>query len=298
MKQLFSLIIFLFAFGAIQAQELNCNVTVLTPQLQTTQQRVFETFEQTIEDFLNNRKWTTDEFKIEERIEVNIQITVMEEISQTQFKGSIQVQSSRPVYNSDYKSPLFFVNDNDFQFTFLENTLIQFSQDQHRDNLSSVLAFYAYMIIGMDYDSFSPNGGTQWYLKAQQIVNNAQNAGEPGWKSSEGQRNRFWIVENILTQTFSPLRNCLYQYHRKGFDLLFDDMETGRKNIADALIELRRVHQIKPSSYSMQIFLYPKVDEIVNLFTPAPEEEKSRLLNVLRLIDPGNIQDYERMMNG
>lgn len=289
----------IFQIQLLQAQELNCNVTVLTPQLANTQQSLFETFETTVEEFLNSRKWTNDEFQFNERIEVSIQVTIQEEISQTQFRGSMQVQSSRPVYNSDYKTPLFFVNDNDFQFTFLENTLIQFSIDQHRDNLSSVLAYYAYMILGMDYDSFSPQGGTPYYLKAQQVVNNAQNASEPGWRSSEsGQRNRFWLVENALTQTFAPLRNCVYTYHRQGFDLLFDDMETGRKNIGDALIELRRVHQVKPSSYNMQLFFYPKVDEIIKLFSPASEEEKARVINVLRLVDPGNVQQYERILNG
>ncbi len=299
MKNYFALFITLLSFGSCSfAQELNCNITILTPQLQSAQQKVFETLELTAEEFLNNRKWTNDDFSLEERIEVNIQITVLEELSITTFKGSIQVQSSRPVYNSDYKTPLFFVNDNDFQFSFLENTIVQFSPDQHRDNLSSVLAYYAYMIIGMDYDSFSPKGGTPYYLKAQQIVNNAQNAGELGWRSSEGQRNRFWIVENILNQTFSPLRDCFYTYHRQGFDLLFDDPETARLNIAESLLALRRIHQIKPSSYNMQIFFYPKVDEIISLFTPVPPEEKTRVYNLLRLVDPGNIQDYERMMNG
>lgn len=299
MKNYIALLISFLTVGSCSiAQELNCNITILTPQLQSAQQKVFETLELTAEEFLNNRKWTNDDFSLEERIEVNIQITVLEELSITTFKGSIQVQSSRPVYNSDYKTPLFFVNDNDFQFSFLENTIVQFSPDQHRDNLSSVLAYYAYMIIGMDYDSFSPKGGTPYYLKAQQIVNNAQNAGEAGWRSSEGQRNRFWIVENILNQTFSPLRDCFYNYHRQGFDLLFDDPETARLNIAESLLALRRIHQIKPSSYNMQIFFYPKVDEIISLFKPVPAEEKTRVYNLLRLVDPGNIQDYEKMMNG
>ena len=280
------------------SQELNCNISILTPQLQSADPRLFEVLELAAEEFMNDRKWTNDDFSLEERIEVSIQITIMEELSLTSFKGSIQVQSSRPVYNSDYKTPLFFANDNDFQITFLENTLIQFSLDQHRDNLSSVLAYYAYMILGMDYDSFSPKGGTAYYLKAQQIVNNAQNAGEAGWRSSEGQRNRFWLVENILNQTFAPLRDCVYTYHRRGFDLLFEDMETGRKNIADALIELRKIHQIKPSSYNMQLFFYPKVEELINLFAPTPVDEKTRVYNLLRLVDPGNIQGYERIMNG
>jgi hypothetical protein len=148
----------------------------------------------------------------------------------------------------------------------------------------------------MDYDSYSLNGGTDYYLKAQQIVANAQMAAESGWKSGEGQKNRYWLVENILSQSFAPLRKCIYNYHRLGFDKLYTNIEEGRLVIADALLELRRVHQIRPSSYNLQVFFYPKVDEIINLFKPASEEEKTRVYNVLKLVDPGNIQDYERIM--
>jgi hypothetical protein len=293
--KLLTLIVFLFSV-ALQAQELNCTVNILTPQIQGTQTRVYESLETTIAEFLNGRKWTEDEFEIHERIEVTIQITISDVVSLTQFGGTIQIQSSRPTYNSDYKTPLFFVNDSDFDITFLENSLIQFSPDKHRDNLSSVLAYYAYMIIGMDYDSYSLNGGTDYYLKAQQIVANAQMAAESGWKSGEGQKNRYWLVENILSQSFAPLRKCIYNYHRLGFDKLYTNIEEGRLVIADALLELRRVHQIRPSSYNLQVFFYPKVDEIINLFKPASEEEKTRVYNVLKLVDPGNIQDYERIM--
>jgi hypothetical protein len=296
MKRLIALAIALYSAANVSAQELNCDVSVLSPQIQGTQTRVYESLEVVAEDFLNGRKWTDDEFLVHERIDVTIQITINEMSGLTSFSGSIQIQSSRPVYNSDYKSPVFFVNDQDFQFTFLENSLIQFSLDQHRDNLSSVLAYYAYMIIATDYDTFSPNGGTPYFLKAQQIVANAQNAGERGWRSGEGQTNRYWLVENILSQSFAPLRQCLYDYHRNGFDKLYDNLVEGRKVIGDALLELRRVHQIRPSSYNLQNFFYPKLDELVNLFKPAPLEEKTRVYDVLKLVDPGNIQRYEGMM--
>jgi len=289
-------LIALFSSSLAHAQELSCQVSILTPQIQGTQKRVYESLETSIADFLNSRKWTEDDFEIEERIEVTIQITINDQVSLTQFGGTIQIQSSRPVYNSDYKTPVFFINDSDFDITFLENSLIQFSLDKHRDNLSSVLAFYAYMIIGMDYDSYELNGGTDYYLKAQQVVANAQMAGESGWRSNEGQKNRYWIVENILSQSFAPLRKCIYNYHRHGFDVLYTDIETARQTIGDAILELRRVHQIRPSSYNLQIFFYPKVDEIVNLLQPSPEQEKIRIYDVLKLVDPGNIQDYERIM--
>jgi hypothetical protein len=279
------------------AQELNCVVSVIAPQINNIEQSRFDNLENVVEEFLNGRKWTNDNFEFDERIECSIQITINEAPSQTSFRGSIQIQSSRTIYDSDYKTPVFFANDNEFNFAFLENTLVQFSIDQHRDNLSSVLAYYAYMMIGMDYDSFQMEGGTEFFLKGQTIVANAQNAGEPGWKASQGQKNRFWLVENILSQTFRPLRQCIYNYHRLGFDKLYTDLEGSRKLIADSIIELRNVHKVRPSSYNIQLFFFAKSDEIVNLFRLAPEAEKERLLPILKQLDPGNIQKYENMMS-
>ncbi|MFT5185562.1 MAG: hypothetical protein ACI84C_002710, partial [Flavobacteriales bacterium] len=191
---------------------------------------------------------------------------------------------------------LFSANDQDFQIEFLQNTMLQFSLDQHRANLSSILAFYAYLIIGLDYDSYADEGGTPHFLKAQTVVANAQNAGESGWKASEGNQNRYWLVENVLSQTFKPFRKCMYRYHRHGFDKMYADAESGRQEIADALIGLRNTHRIKPGNYNFQTFFFGKSDEIVNLFKPAPQEEKLRVYNVLKQIDPGNISKYEKMM--
>jgi hypothetical protein len=279
------------------SQELKCNVTVIAPQVSNVDPGVFQNMEGLIQDFMNDRKWTSDNFEFEERIECNLQLTVSEAVNQTEFAGSIQIQSSRPVYNSDYKTPLLSINDADVQFVFLENSLFQFSIDQHRNNLTSILAYYAYIILGYDYDSFSEEGGSEHFLKAQTIVANAQNSGEPGWKASEGQQNRYWLVENHITQTFKPLRNCLYQYHRHGFDKLYENAEAGRESIANALIGLRNTHKIRPGSYNFQAFFFAKSDEIVNLFKSAPQEERLRVYNVLKQVDPSNISKYERMMN-
>jgi Domain of unknown function (DUF4835) len=208
------------------------------------------------------------------------------------------VGCSRPVYNSDYKTSLLSVNDRDFEFTFQENTMVQWSSDQHRDNLSSVLAYYAYYILGTDYDSFSPEGGTPWYLICQTIVLNAQGAPEPGWKSNEkGQQNRYWLVENILSQSFKPMRDCMYNYHRQGFDHMYNNVTEARKAMADALVGLRNVHKIRPSSYNMQVFFYAKADEIVTVFKPTEIAEKQRVYDLTKQVDPGNISKYEKMMN-
>ncbi len=298
MKQILFLLSAILAFtGALKAQELNCNVTIIQPQIMIGDPGIFQIMETTIEEFINGRKWTDDDFELEERIECTMQITIEQWVNLRQFKGSLQVGSSRPVFNSDYKTSLLSVNDRDFEFTFQENTMIQWSSDQHRDNLSSMLAFYAYYILGTDYDSFSPEGGTQWFLLCQPIVLTAPGAPEQGWKSNQkGQQNRYWLVENILSQSFKPMRDCTYNYHRLGFDKMYTDVQESRKIMADALIGLRNVHKIRPSSYNMQVFFYAKADEIVTIFTPTAVEEKQRVYDLTKQVDPGNITKYEMMM--
>lgn len=277
-----------------RAQELNCTVTVIAPQISNVDVSRFEALEDGIREFMNGRRWTNDNFEFEERIECTLQLTVSEAIGSTVFKGSMQVQSSRPVFNSDYNTPVLLVNDGDIQFEWLDNSTILFNPGQHRDNLSSLLAYYAYMILGMDYDTFSLEGGTPHFLQAQAIVANAQNAGERGWKASQGKQNRYWLVENHLSQTFRPVRICLYNYHRKGLDVLFQDIEGGRLTIAESLIDMRSTNRIRPGSYNIQVFFLSKSDEIINIFSPAPDAERGRLLPILKQLDPGNIQSYDQ----
>jgi hypothetical protein len=281
----------------LTAQELNCRVQVIAPQIGNVESSIFESLEENIQEFMNGRRWTNDQILFEERIECSFQITITEAPSATSFKGNLQVQSSRPVFNSDYNTSMLLVNDSDFDIAWDGSSTIQFSIDQYRDNLSSVLAYYAYMVLGMDYDSMGLDSGTPHYLKAQTIVANAQNSGPSGWKASQGQQNRYWLVENMLSQTFRPVRNCLYYYHRMGLDQLFDDAERGRLAMADALIEMRQTHRIRPSSYNLQLFFLAKSDEILKVFGPAPEAEKTRLLPVLKQMDPGNISKYDSIFS-
>jgi|TARA_B100001564_G_scaffold155482_1_gene130559 hypothetical protein len=282
------------ASTAGQAQELNCTVNVIAPQISNVDVSRFDALEDGIREFMNGRRWTNDNFEFEERIECTLQLTVSEAIGSTVFKGSMQVQSSRPVFNSDYNTPVLLVNDGDIQFEWLDNSTILFNPGQHRDNLSSLLAYYAYMMLGMDYDTFSLEGGTPHFLQAQAIVANAQNAGERGWKASQGKQNRYWLVENHLSQTFRPVRTCLYNYHRKGLDVLFQDIEGGRLTIAESLIDMRSTNRIRPGSYNIQVFFLSKSDEIINIFSPAPDAERGRLLPILKQLDPGNIQSYDQ----
>ena len=174
-------------------QELNCSVHVMAPRIANVEASVFESLEDGVREFMNGRRWTNDNFNFEERIECTMQINISEALSATRFSGSIQVQSNRPVYGADYKSPILFVNDGDFEIDWVNGTAINFNVGMYRDNLSSILAYYAYMILGMDYDSFGMEAGTDYYLKAQQIVANAQNASGTGWRASQGKQNRYWL---------------------------------------------------------------------------------------------------------
>jgi len=297
MKKIVIILFLAFASFLVKAQELNATVNVLIPQQVSSPPELFNTMKSNITEFLNGRKWSKDTWQNSERIQCTFQITIEQQVDNRSFKGSLQVTSSRPVYNSEYKTSVLNINDRDFEFQFQENTMIQWSNDQHRDNLSSVLAFYANLILAMDYDTFAMEGGTDYYLMCQTIINNAQNAPESGWRSNEkGRQNRFWYIENILSQTFKPIREMSYNYHRKGLDKLSIDQQAGVDNMTTALMGLKDVHRIKPSSYNMQVLFYAKADEIVNIYTPRSMEERQAISELCKLIDPGNITKYEKIV--
>jgi len=294
-KILLTLIVFLGVCD-LKAQELNCNVTVNAAQVQLSNKRVFETLQTAIRQFVNERKWTNDAFKAEERIECSILLNITKYTSPDRFEGNIQVSSSRPGYNSNYSSTIFNIRDNDFKFNYLENAPIEYTQNQYRGELSSILAYYVYLIIGLDYDSFELQGGEDYLSEAQRVVNNAQSSSESGWKSYESNKNRFWIVDNLLQQSFEPLRKALYQYHRLGIDLMYSDPEEARKNILEAIEGLQKIHQIKPLSYNVQLFFLAKTQEIVEIFKPATLEQRQALVDILKVIDPTNNDDYLKLL--
>lgn len=282
--------------GQLFSQELNCSVQVVSPQFQnSTDKKVFQTLQQSIVEFVNNRKWTNEVFQQDERIECSMVITITDKPSADDFRGTIQVQARRPVFKSSYNSLLMNVVDKTLSFKYVEYQPLEFSDNQYMNNLTSVLAFYAYMIIGVDYDSFSLEGGTAYYQKAQTVVANAQTSSEKGWRSSEDSQNRYWMVENILNSTFKPLRECMYKYHRNGFDVMSEDLPGGRMAALSALELLKKVYDNKPGSYSLLLFFLAKSDEIVNLFTLADPAEKSRVLALVNEIDPANSGKYVRI---
>lgn len=300
MHKIIIILFLLFLNQQVVAQELNCQVSVInSPQLQVsaTDIEILKDLETNIYEFMNTTRWTKDNFEIEERINCNVLITITDKIGNDGFSGKIQIQSSRPVFNSSYNTTVFNFVDSDFKFVYLRNTSLIFSIEQYRNNLTSVLAYYAYMILAYDYDSFSLEGGTDYFVKAQTIANLAKNSGDPGWESSAGKRkNRYWLVDNALQAMFKPLRQAMYKYHRQGFDIMYNDIKNGRKEVLASLKLLDKVQRARPGSINLQLFLSSKTDELVSLFSQAEMSEKNTAVNLLKRLDPASSSKYQEIL--
>lgn len=287
--------------GAAVAQELNCQVSVIpNPNLDvtTTEQEIFKELERTVFELMNNTAWTKESFEIEEKINCNIVININSIPAQNKFEGSMQIQSTRPVFNSTYNSTVFNFLDEDLQFNFQRNAILNYAPNEFRDNLTSVLAFYAFMIIGYDFDTFSLEGGSPYFNKAQDIVVLAQNAGGSGWRSNErGRKNRYWLVDNQLQQLFKPLRECFYEYHRAGLDKLYDDKNLARENMYNALQKLTPVNNARPASVNVLNFLQAKLKELQNLYADAEAKDKNNIVILLKRLDPSNSSKYQEIIN-
>ena len=301
MKTIVLFFLILMPFIGVNAQELNCQVSVIVNQkteITSVEQERLTQLEQVIYELMNNTQWTKDKFTVEERINCNLQLQVEEMQTSGLISGSLQVQSSRPVYNSGYNTTVFNFQDDDITFFYTIGTQVIYAPNQYRDELTSVLAFYAYFILGMDYDTFSSRGGTKYFTEAQQIVTNAQSSQGNGWISNaKGKRNRYWLVDNILHELFSPLRDCNYAYHRKGVDNLYDNKEGARKAIYDALSRLIKVTGTRPNSLNLLNFVQAKSTELKNLYSEAEAKEKNDIVNLLKRIDPANSPKYQEILN-
>ena len=291
----------IFPISSSFSQELNCQVSVLTDarvEVNSTEQEIIKQMKQSVYDFMNDTKWTEDEFKTEERINCNIQIQIKTIPSTGSYTGYIQVQFNRPAFNSNYNSVIFNFQDDDVAFSFSRNAVLQYNENQYKDNLTSILSFYAYFMLGMDYDSFSLKGGTPYFTKAQQIVTNAQGSGAGGWKANEtGKRNRYWLVENILQPAFEPVRECNYMYHRKGIDMLYENKVSAKKAMFEALNKLTLVVQRNPNNLNTLNLLYSKIQEFKNILSDSETKEKTDFVNLLKKLDSGNSSLYQEILN-
>jgi hypothetical protein len=285
----------------LRAQELLCNIQVSAQRIQGSNRQVFQTMQRDIYEFMNNTVWTNHVYNYSERIDCNILINLTEQLSADEFRGTIQVQLRRPVYNTTYNSTILNFVDNNVQFRYVEFQPLEFDPNSHRSNLVSLLAYYAYLIIGFDYDSFSMEGGTEFFSVAEKIVTNAQNAPETGWKPYDGtrNRNRYWLVKNILDKQYQFVRRFVYEYHITGLDGMESNINESRTYMVESLRLLQQVYRTRPDPfmYYLQIVLEAKSDELVNIYSSAFPEEKSRVVQILNEIDPANKSKYEKILS-
>ncbi|WP_456153994.1 type IX secretion system protein PorD [Pedobacter sandarakinus] len=291
MKKIFCLLI-LLGLGKLHAQELNPRVTLLAPQVSNINKPALDALQKTIRDFLSNNKFTNESYKPQERIECSFIITINSWDGGSNYAAEAQIQSSRPVFNSSYNSTMLNLSDKNFDFNYNDGATIDFSDQNFISNISALLTYYAYTIIGMDKDSFGKMGGTPYYKKAQNIINLAQASGNTGWKAADGLRNRFWFNENVLNPIFSELRNFIYSYHLNGLDQL-TDANKGLTQIVAALPALAQMDKQKLGSIFPNVYFASKAEEVTNVLTKLNQQERLKAYNMLAEIDPANIGKYE-----
>ncbi|HEU4552751.1 MAG TPA: DUF4835 family protein [Chitinophaga sp.] len=301
---LLALCLVLSALGgtAAEAQEIRANVTVVANQVTGVDKKVFTTLQNAIKEFLNNRRWTNDAYTVAERIECNFMLNVQQELGSNAYKAALTIQATRPVFNSGYVTSLLNTQDNNVAFRYVEFQPLEFSDnrvvanDPMVSNLTATLAYYVYIILGLDYDSFSPRGGDAFFKKALNIVSNAPDGKDiAGWKAFEGNRNRYWLQDNLLNAKFSRFHDVMYQYHRQGLDVMYDDMNKGRAAIMNCLNMLYAIQQDIPNSMLLQTFFTAKSDELLKIFSKAPPQEKSRAAQMLAQMDVTNANKYQQM---
>ncbi|SEM85421.1 protein of unknown function [Chitinophaga rupis] len=292
----------LLAFSSAHAQEIRANVTVVAGQVTGVDKKVFTTLQNAIKEFLNNRRWTNDSYTVGERIECNFMLNVQQDLGSNAYKAALTIQATRPVFNSGYVTSLLNTQDNNVAFRYVEFQPLEFSDnrvvanDPMVSNLTATLAYYVYIILGLDYDSFSPRGGDDFFKKALNIVSNAPDGKDiAGWKAFEGNRNRYWLQDNLLNAKFSRFHDVMYQYHRQGLDVMYDDMNKGRAAVMNSLNMLYAIQQDIPNSMLLQTFFTAKSDELLKIFSKAPPQDKSRAAQMLAQMDITNANKYQQM---
>ena len=297
MNKLFLPLLLIMCLADVDAQELDVNVEILTPKLQTADPKVFETLSQTMEEFMNNQKWTDDEFEQDERIKLDLILTITSESGNDAYGAELVIQSNRPVFGNTYETPTFTHLDKDITFSYQQYQPLEYSQTTYINELSTILAFYANVAIGMDYDSFSPFGGDLYFNRAQDIINQVPPgiaSSLKGWRSVDGKRNRYWLVENLLTPRVRPFRQAFYDYHRQGLDVMHDNFVTGRAVMTQSLATLMDVNRSYPSSMIVQVFTNTKSEEIIEIYKGAFPDEKSEIIKVMVKIDPSKASNYRQ----
>jgi hypothetical protein len=278
------------------AQELKCSVTINATQIQTSDRGIFKDMKNAIEQFMNGRKWTNDTYKSHEKIDCNILITVTKMPAIGNFTASVQIQSARPVFNTNYSSLVFNFADRDWEFDYIESMPLEYNDNTFTSNLTSMLALYAYLVIGLDADTFSELGGTPYYQRALSVVNNAQQSNRPGWQPIGSNRSRYWLVENLNNPQMTDLRKALYTYHRLGLDTFDQNPDQSRATILKGLKDIKKIRDINPTAVLVVSFFDAKGKELANIFSDGNIQVRREAYDIITAIDPSNRSSYEKIL--
>ena len=290
-----SFILLFFCFGILGfSQELNCNVLVNAQQTGDENLPIFKTLQKQLNEFVNNTKWTNKTFSSQERIDCSIVINVVG-YSGESFQASLQVQSSRPVYGSSFTTPIYNFNDKDFNFKYLEFQNLTFNPTQYESNLVSVLAFHVFMVLGLDADTFSENGGEAYFKQAQTIANYSQQENYKGWKLADGLQSRFALIDNLLSPTFKEFRQVMYSYHRQGLDAMSNNVKEGKEQIATALKQFQAMNSRRPNSFLIRTFFDAKADEIEQIFSDGPNVNIASVKETLQKVAPMHSSKWQNI---
>jgi hypothetical protein len=278
----------------LNAQELNCSISINSESIPGSNKQIFTTLENDLNQFINQQRFTQYTYKLQERIVCNMTITLLEQDGST-FRGNIQVQSSRPVYNSTYLTPVFNFKDSDFSFQYVEYMPLVYSNNTFENNLVSLMTYYAYMILGMDAATFSQYGGIPFFEKAQDVVALAQQSGFGGWNQGDGPRTRFTLTDNLLSPAYKEYHTTMYQYHLQGLDLMSQDTLSAKEQIGASIYTLKTVYDARPDAFLLRVFMDSKSDEIVDIFSDGPRFDTFKLKEDLMKISPLNAENWNEI---
>lgn len=290
-----SLLLMMLVPGTVQAQELKANITLNTEKIQGTNTEVFDVLKSSLDEFINNTSWTEYEYEEHERIACNFSFVVESYAEDGSFECTLMVQSLRPIYGSSYSTPVFKYQDNDVKFKYMAYDRLEYKEDNLDNNLTAIIAFYAYLIIGLDMDTMGELGGTEFLNKAQNIASGAQSLGGTGWQSSTSTRNRFTIIDDYMNTALISVRQMMYSYHRKGFDIMFREADKGRAEIAASLEMLQSGYQERPLSYFPKLFTEYKQEELINIFSQGPVKERKKVVEILTGINPSLTSSWDKI---
>lgn len=283
----------------VNAQEINCSVTINTDKIEGSNKQVYETLKKSIEEYMNQSKWTKMSFRDAEKIECSMLI-VVNSVADNMYNCQMTLQSRRPVYGTSYTTPILNFRDNAFNFTYQEFDRLDWQQNQFTTNLTAMLAYYCYLIIGHDMDSFQRMGGTPFFQVCEEIVNACQSATmesveQQGWRAFDSNRNRYALINNLLDEAFQKYRNYYYEYHRLGLDEMAGNVTNGRARIAEGMPVLREAYRARPATYVVNTFLDAKADELVDIFRKGTDKEKKSVYEILTDIDPTRVSTYDKI---